>query len=46
MRIVLQELHDAKELETSQSLNRSHHAPSEVELSTSSSVLPLGPLAR
>jgi hypothetical protein len=46
MRIVLQELHDAKELETSQSLNRSHHAPSEVELSTSSSVLPLGPIAR
>ncbi|CAK9221034.1 unnamed protein product [Sphagnum troendelagicum] len=46
MRIVLQELHDAMELETSQSPNRSHHAPSEVELSTSSSVLPLGPLAR
>ncbi|KAH8968437.1 hypothetical protein BDL97_03G127900 [Sphagnum fallax] len=46
MRIVLQELHDAMELETSQSLKRSHHAPSEVELSTSSSVLPLGPLAR
>jgi len=46
MRIVLQELHDAMELETSQSPYRSHHAPSEVELSTSSSVLPLGPLAR
>jgi hypothetical protein len=44
MRIVLQELHDAMEVERSQSPKRSHHAPSEVELSTSSSLL--GPLAR
>ncbi len=44
MRIVLQELHDAMELETSQSPNRSHHAPSDVELSTS--VLLPGPSAK
>lgn len=44
MRIVLQELHEAMELE-SQSPNSRHHAPSEVELSNSSVLLP-GPLAR
>jgi hypothetical protein len=46
MRIVLQELHEAMELERSQSPNRNHPTPSEVELSTTSSVLLPGPSAR